>query len=630
MKAKSSLFLAILISGSLCLADPITFTFQGTASGAVNSVPFSNASFTFTQSSDTSLVASSSIPGFSINYYTPFASGASIAIAGFGAGSISTPTDVADSQNLTTPASSFVAFALTTGGDVAGRALAFATYNTQSTLGPINTPSAFVSNFSVSSSLGTVSFSSVSNLIFTAATHAQTTAPSAGLTYLQTIPIPNWATSGSKQANYDLFAFNPRSRVMYVADRVNHSVTAIDTISNSVIGILPVPGAPSLNGVLVVPDLQQLVVTDGRSNVFVYDLRVPGLAPDQYSLPGVMGTDALDYDPFNHSVYVINGTAPYYMSGIDLLYKTASTQLLLPGSPELNRFNPNDGLIYQVITAFNANKQQSGVVAYDPVANSIRATYNVPCVPHGIDIDPVANVALLGCGTNQAQIMLSLKDGSILKMFPDVTGTDLLQFNPNNRRFYVGASGNVSTSSGCPADTTKATPIIGVIDAGTDGKGRLIGVTCTGRNAKLGIDPIDNFIYVGTRQYPANPTDANTGQPGVLVLYDGAPSQPITTFTQAALSPAGSGAPLGTLQIYPQGRRLRGTVILPSVPGMSANVTITTTVGYEVVPCGIDPMSGIAFCDGPLIGDPLIGGVAAMAVNGAPYAQGIITAAPHP
>jgi hypothetical protein len=467
--------------------------------------------------------------------------------------------------------------------------------------------------------------------LLTAPLFAQTTAPSAGLSYLGTIPIPNWTTSGSTQANYDLFAFNPQTRIMYVADRVNHGITAIDTRTNVVAGVLQVPGTPppSVNGVLVVPELQLLVVTDGRANVFVYDLRVPGLAPDQYALPNVNGTDALDYDPLNRTVYVINGSAPYYMSGIDVYRKTITTQFKLPGAPELNRFNPNDGFIYQVITSFDTDKT-SGVVAYDPVSNSIKATYPAPCVPHGIDIDPVANVAVLGCGTNQAQVMMSLKDGSIVKSFPDVTGTDLLTFNPNNRRFYVGASGNQSTTTGCPADTTKAMPVIGVIDAGPTGQGRLVGVQCTGRNAKLGVDTIDNFLYVGTRQYPVDPGNANNGQAGVAIFYDPAPSQPVTTNTQAILTTnPKTGTAVGTLQIYPRGRRLEGTVIVRSVTPVSAVVTLTTTVGYETLPCGLDFDSGGAYCDGPIVGDPLIGGVATMGVNGAPFAQGVITLPPR-
>ena len=458
----------------------------------------------------------------------------------------------------------------------------------------------------------------------------QGTAPNAGLIYLQTIPIPNWATSGANQANFDLFTFDPVSSVMYVADRVNHSVTAIDTHTNGVIGVIPVPGAPGTNGVLVIPDLQQLVVTDGKTNVFVYDLRVPGMGPDQYTLPNIGGnTDALDYDPLNGTVYVINGTAPSYMSGIDLVHKTIASQLKLPGAPELNRFNVNDGLIYQVITAFDDNKNNSGVVAFDPVSNTIKATYLTPnCMGHGIDIDPVTNVAVVGCGTNQAQVMLDLSNGTILKTFPDVTGTDLLTFSPATRRFYIGASGNQSTTTGCPQDTTKAFPIIGVIDAQgsrASGVGRLVGVQCTGRGSKLGVDTNQNFLYVGARQFPVDPTDPNKGQAGLLVFYDPAAPQPVTTQTRASLAAMGGGASLGTVQIRPAGRRgLRATVITPAISGSSARLTITTTAGYEVMPCGVDPGTKTAYCDGPLVGDPLIGGVALLGVDGSPVARGVV------
>jgi hypothetical protein len=71
--------------------------------------------------------------------------------------------------------------------------------------------------------------------------------------------------------------------------------------------------------VLIAADLQQLIVTDGKANVFAYDLRVPQAAPDKYVVPNITaGTDALTYDPLNRTVYAINGTAPYYITGIDL------------------------------------------------------------------------------------------------------------------------------------------------------------------------------------------------------------------------------------------------------------------------------------------------------------------------
>ena len=118
-----------------------------------------------------------------------------------------------------------------------------------------------------------------SSLLMVTATAWGQTVPNAGLQYLENVAIPNWTTSGSTQANFDLFYFNPATRIMYIADRVNHSVTAIDTRANVAIGFMPVPGGPSTNGVLVALDLQQLVVTDGKPmhTCGTSDFRVPGL-----------------------------------------------------------------------------------------------------------------------------------------------------------------------------------------------------------------------------------------------------------------------------------------------------------------------------------------------------------------
>lgn len=443
------------------------------------------------------------------------------------------------------------------------------------------------------------------------------------LVYQQNIPVPNWTTSGSTQANFDLFAFNPRTRIMYVADRTNKSITAIDASVNQVIGLTPLPSLGSTNGVVIAPELQALVATDGQSNVFVYDLRVPDKAPDTYVIPNITaGTDALDYDPLNRTVYVINGTAPYYMTGIDLLNRKVSTQLLLPGSPELMRFNPVDGLIYQVITDSDNKNAGAGVYVFDPVANAITAKYlTSDCVPHGIDIDPVTNVAMLGCGTNQAQIAMDLTNGQIIKRFTGVTGTDLLQFNPSTRRFYTASSGNVSTTTGCPTDTTKSIPVIGVFSSPGAGRAKDDGVECAGRNSHgLGVDPIDNFIYVGTRQFPVNPLDPNTGQPGVLVFYDPSSRSDVSLPSIADLT---SNSAFGTVQFIRDHGIVRVKAFVGFSTGTVALVNVPTTSGNEVVTCGA-VQNGTASCAGPLSGTPLIGATAMLAVDGAPAAKGTI------
>jgi hypothetical protein len=339
----------------------------------------------------------------------------------------------------------------------------------------------------------------------------------------------------------------------------------------------------------------------------------------------------MEYDPLNQTVYLINGTAPYYITGINLAYKTIASQLALPTSPELNAFNPNDGLIYQVTTDNDHQNKGAGVIVYDPVANAIVTTYPTPnCVGHGIAIDPVSDVALIGCGTNQGQVMMNLRDGTILNQFPDVTGTDLLVFNPNNRRFYTGSSGNQSTTTGCSADSTKAMPVVGVFEAPMVGgvpAAKLDGVVCVGRGAKVGVDPTQNLLYVGSRQYPVDPASATNGQPGVQVFVDQAPGQPLTTQTNSLLKSVGGSTAQATVQMSVVGRHIRLTSLPTGVKGSSALRVVTTTVGNETVPCAINPTTGTAVCVGHLLGDPLIGGVATLAVDGVAVARGSIVAA---
>ena len=449
-------------------------------------------------------------------------------------------------------------------------------------------------------------------------------APRSDLVFLQNIPVPNWTTTGTTQANFDLFAFNPRTRVMYVADRTNKSITAIDASINQVIGLITLPSQGATNGVVVAPEPQALAATDGLNNLFVYDLRLPAKAPDQYIIPNITGgTDALDYDPLNRTVYLINGNAPYYMTGIDLVNHKVASQLLLPGSPELMRFNPVDGQIYQVITDNDNKNAGAGVYVFDPVANAITAKYLTPnCVPHGIDIDPVTDVAILGCGTNQAQIAMDLTTGQIIQRFSDVTGTDLLQFSPSTRRFYTASSGNVSTNTGCPTDSTMSVPVIGVFSSPPLGSAKEDGIECAGRNSHgLGVDPIDDYVYVGSRQFPVNASDPTSGKPGVLVFYDPTARSTVSLPSIANLA---SNSAFGTVQFI----RNHGVVRLKAYVGFSTGtvplVNVPTTSGNEVVTCGA-AQSGTSVCEGPLSGTPLIGATVTLAVDGAPVARGTIS-----
>src|SRR6266852_7267261 len=223
-----------------------------------------------------------------------------------------------------------------------------------------------------------------------------------GLVYVQTIPIPGWrapGTPGPPNANVDVMGYNPVTRMMYLADRTNHGIDVIDTHFNGVVGLIPMAANSVPNVPLVAIDLQQLFVSDGVKSVYVWDLRAPQPSqPDQYVLPST-GTDGMDYDPINQTVYVITYDAPYYLVGISLPYKKIMSQTVLPYSADLIKWNPVDGKVYIATEDADHDNAAAGIQVFDPATNTISATYKIgpACPGHGIDIDPIANIAVIGC-----------------------------------------------------------------------------------------------------------------------------------------------------------------------------------------------------------------------------------------
>src|SRR2546426_11246243 len=296
----------------------------------------------------------------------------------------------------------------------------------------------------------------------------QVATPSASLTNLGVISVPNWTATGPNQQATDLSSFNPVTQVLYYADRVNHAVLAIDTKTNSVLGFVPVPkctgSCPS--GVLVVPDLQKLVVTDRATTVYIYDLDLPGSPPAAVIVPTAI--DELDYDPIHQRVYIGNTTAPFFLTGIDLTGPNANTvtaSIPLPGSAEQPRFNPVDGLMYLTIPSV-------GVLVFDPTAGAagtgdLLKTYSIGnCSGNGNWIDPVTNTMLVGCNNVGGQALISLVDGTVLTRFPQATTDDVMGFNSGNRRWYSASGGNTNDGGDCPATNAgNVFPIVGVFQA---------------------------------------------------------------------------------------------------------------------------------------------------------------------
>src|SRR5262249_7626260 len=315
---------------------------------------------------------------------------------------------------------------------------------------------------------------------------SQVATPDAGVTTLALIPVPNWTATGT--VSFDLSTFNPLTRVLYYADRTNHGATAIDTKNNVVLGVVAPPGCTGTScpsGALVIPDLQELVLTSRGTTLWIYDLRVPGSDPVTIS-PVPNGIDELDYDPIHQRIYVGNTAAPFFLTGIDRRGRNAGkivASIPLPASPEQPRFNPVDGLVYLTIPTV-------GLLVIDPNAGpsgtgAIVNTFPiVDCGPQGNDIDAVTNTMLVACVTTtmRGAETIRLTDGKVLAFWPNTSGIDVLAFNPNNRRWYTGSGSNVNNSVSCPAiNTGAAFPVLGVYAAAPTSNDNpvLVGAECS-------------------------------------------------------------------------------------------------------------------------------------------------------
>ncbi len=405
------------------------------------------------------------------------------------------------------------------------------------------------------------------------------------------IPIPGWVITANPtpppplltNASFDLLSFDPNRQIMYSADRPNRGVDVIDTKTNTLLGIIPVPlqsgGTSNPSGVQVAPDLKELIVTDrgtgaAGGGVYIYDLTAsatPSAPVKSILLANAKATDELNYDPINKRVYVNNTTntgdplGRFFMTVIDANPASATFGQVLGqipiaqgaqgagNSPEQPRFDPLDctatpgtGCIYtttgsnSTLLRINPNFPLN---ATDPSQNlgAILKTINLPgCSPAGFDVNTAGTLGLLGCNpgapNGAPQELINLTNDSIVRVISGITATDVLAFDPSLNEWFT-ASQNLIVSNGCPASQANAAQfpqVGGILENPNPG----LQFACTGQGSHgLGVDPVHNFIYVPTGIFPANATGttgiAAAPFAGILVFQATAVPEPSSLLLMA-------------------------------------------------------------------------------------------------
>jgi hypothetical protein len=144
------------------------------------------------------------------------------------------------------------------------------------------------------------------------------------------------------------------------------------------------------------------------------------------------------------------------------------------------------------------------------------------------------------------------------------------------------------------------------------------------------VDPVDNNILVPVTQSP--PTA--TGSAGLLIYHDPAPIFTGTSSadtqqaaSQATLSAVGNSGVSGTAAFSLRRRNMNVDGSLSGVPANSQSVlmVVESAAGHETIPCTFDTGTGKGFCEGYLMGDPLVGAPVNVSVNGTRVASGTIS-----
>lgn len=286
---------------------------------------------------------------------------------------------------------------------------------------------------------------------------------------IATITLPSGLTS------FDIVWIDPAHQRLYLADRGNGKgqgrIDVVDTSANTFLYSIPTTagetgfvgsvgrGKSGPNGVVLIPQLNQLYVGDGDSTVKVVDLAAKAIVA---TIP-VCGTsttvacsspkvraDELNYDPQDRIVMIANpNDNPPFVSFISIDTQTVVGQYVFPGS-QAGANNPGGGggLEQPVWDPLNDKffmsvpAQDSGVgsvAQFNPKTFALEKSYPVAACnagPAGLVI--TANQRLMtSCG-----IALDARSGNVLGA-PIGPASDQIWYNPGDNRFYFGTSGSV-------------------------------------------------------------------------------------------------------------------------------------------------------------------------------------------
>ena len=353
---------------------------------------------------------------------------------------------------------------------------------------------------------------------------------------LTTIPVPS-NPAGNVQVGaftgYDIAYFDGTTQLMYLADRSNASVDIFSAQTNSFVGrvggtgnlfvgIQPRPVNPAtVNNDISGPDgvvvanfggAKQLWAGDGPSLLKGFDLTVPGSPPlggtpiNTGAVPATR-VDEMAFDPRDHLLLVANNAAdPPFATLVDTQTRAIVTKITFNGANADGHNAPNatngieqavwdpshGGRFFISIPQLNGGGP-GGVAMIDPLTGNVTKLYDfatlsggavTACSPAGLALGTGGKL-MVGCGVASQSILLDPNanggNGSI-KTFPQVSGEDMVWFDPTTNRYFLAARLNPGG------------PVLGIIDGLTETF--LQNVRTTPGDHSVAVDPVSGEVFV--------------------------------------------------------------------------------------------------------------------------------------
>jgi hypothetical protein len=270
----------------------------------------------------------------------------------------------------------------------------------------------------------------------------------------------------------------PTARIIVVDTQKNQYLYSIPSSSAEVGFTGPSPaGAPcnmgGPDGVVAIPQLNQLYVGDGNSTVKVVDLNAKAIVAT-IATGGKCRADELAYDPLDHIIMIGNpDDTPPFLTFISTDTQTVLGQIMYPATQsglEQPVWNPQTYRFNLSVPATGMNL--GSVDEIDPIAMQITNSFRITASPAGLALGPNQRVMTSG------GIAIDGRTGSVLAVITGTAGPivgDEIWYNPGDNNYYFGNAN------------------VGVINAETN---QFLGYITGSGGHSIAVDSNNNNIYV--------------------------------------------------------------------------------------------------------------------------------------